>query len=304
MKLNIKNKDVTSKYRYLSILCVLLIFFLAICNTSYASDDDEKNNLRVKLIEHDKTKYRDELEYDGNNIVLDVVIENIPNNFGYSERSDDKDGGCKGVDLLMNYSTEYLKPVSFNWSEDFKDTKLKRYEMKDGKLDLSISFEDLVTKDFIMGTITYTPIKKGETELTMGGDITSNYGQSYNGNNPYYKDIEKLEISGRYPSITYYDLKLDIKKESNYTGETKTTEKTDDDTANMGGSDPSNLNIRVNQGQPVIHVKEINVSQIEPKISVNLDTETVFDVKLVVLAIVIGLISGVAFGLFSRIGGK
>ncbi|MCS3901353.1 hypothetical protein [Methanococcus voltae] len=304
MKLNLKNYGINGKNKYF-ILCILLVFFLATCNIAPASsDDDEKDNLRVKLIEHDKTKYREELEYDGTNIVLDVVVENIPTNLGYSERSDEKDGGCKGLDVLMNYSEEYLKPVSFNWSEDFKDTKLKRYKMEDGKLDLSISFEDVVEKDFILGTIIYTPIKAGETELTMGGDITSNYGLSYNGNNPYYKDIEKVEIAGRYPSINYYDLKLDIKKEANYTGETKTTEKVDESSQNTDMADSSSLNIRVNQGETVVHVQEINVSQIEPKISVNVDTETVFDIKLVFLAIGMGLISGVAFGLFSRFGGK
>lgn len=152
MKDNFHNYFFNIKFKH---ILLFTLFFSIFLNDNYASDI-----VVVKL-------NPDYVKTHGDPVYFNISLENIPprESLGMPTSSNDptiKDGGCGGVDIYINYSNEYLGPIGFNWSDEFKDVKVKEYKFENGTFYLSILFENPQEGNICLGTLTFSPIKKVE----------------------------------------------------------------------------------------------------------------------------------------------
>ena len=152
MRDNSYNYFFTIKFKY---ILLFTLFFSIFLSDNYALD-----NVVVKL-NPDYTKAY------GDPVYFNISLENIPprESLGMPSLYTDpeiKDGGCGGVDIYVNYSEDYLKPIGFNWGDEFKDVKLKEYGFENGTFYLRILFENPQEVNICLGNLTFSPIKKVE----------------------------------------------------------------------------------------------------------------------------------------------
>ncbi len=298
--MNILNINI-NKFIIINIL-ILLSFFMITEN--FAVD-----NIVVKLT----PEY---IESNGNLINFNITIENIPpkESLGtpkaYSD-SNINDGGCQGVDIYINYSEDYLSPVGFNWSEICQESKIKEYKFENGVFYLSIMFNNIYDDNILnIGTITFNPIKSGETNLNLTGKVSSEWGIKYFNSNKYYINYGlPSQYSEPYPNTLFYGATVNIKEVGNYSGNVSLNDELKEDDNLLTNSPQTQLttiinkvNVTVSQKTPEVIVKEINISENEPNITVIVNTEnkTNIDYSLLLSVFISSIICGSLFGLIYR----
>ncbi|WP_421077528.1 hypothetical protein Mjas_07395 [Methanothermococcus sp. Ax23] len=279
---------------------LIIPIFLILFTENFALDD-----IIVKLTP-------DNIETNGDLVNFNITVENIPpkESLGmpssYSD-SEIKDGGCQGVDICINYSKDYLSPIGFNWSDKCKDVKIKEYKFEDGIFYLSIMFDEIIYDNTInLGTITFNPIKKGETNLNVSGKVSSEWGVKYDSDNMYWRNYgETSQYKEPYPNTKFYGATVNIKEIGNYTGSANLNGELNDNIVSSSSSSSTiinNVNVITNQSVPEIIVKEINISEEKPNITViiNTDGKNGLDYNLLASIFVGGIFSGITFGLLFR----
>ena len=291
---------------YIFILLFFLFFLISLINI-YGLDSV------VMKLDPDYVKTHGEPVY------FNVYVENIPprESLGTPTSYNDpeiKDGGCGGVDVYINYSEEYLKPLGFNWSEEFKDVKIKEYRFENGTFYLSILFENPQEGNICLGTLTFSPIKKGRTTLNLSGVVSSEWGVVYSSKSRYYIDYGKeSQRFGYYPDTEFYGATVVIEGESNYTNYSTKLEETLNESDILGEESPTytgkvinrainNITIITNQDTPKVVVKEINISE-RPNITIIVHTSETLDHRLLIYTFLGSIISGVLFGIIMRLMG-
>jgi hypothetical protein len=254
----------------------------------------------------------DNIETSGDLVNFNITVENIPpkESLGVPSSYTDpeiKDGGCQGVDIYINYSKDYLSPIGFNWSDKCKDVKIKEYKFEDGIFYLSIMFNEIIYDNTVnLGTITFNPIKKGETTLNVSGKVSSEWGIKYDEDNKYWRNYgETSQYKEPYPDTKFYGATVNIKEIGNYTGSTSLSGELNE---NAISSSPSSstiinkVNVIANQNAPEIVVKEINISEEKPNITIiiNTDGKNGLDYNLLISIFVGSILSGITFGLLFR----
>lgn len=262
----------------------------------------------------------DYVKSDGDPVYLNISVENIPprGSLGMPSIYTDPeivDGGCLGVDIYVNYSDEYLKPVRFRWNDEFKDVKIKEYKFENRSFYLSISFQNPKEGSIYLGTLIFNPIKKGETKLNISGVVSSEWGVEYSKKNKYYIDYGKeSQCINYYPDTEYYGATVVIEEEGNYTNQsTKLEEILDGDNIPDGGNLEyrgevvhriiNNITVITNQDIPEVIVEEINISEGIPNITVIVNTSEVLDHRLLIYIFIGSLLSGIIFGIIMRLIG-
>jgi hypothetical protein len=298
-----------------------LLFFNCICESDagalYKEIYYEGGDVILKL-EPEKVETKGEL------IKINITVENIPpkdsleawcSSYSINEMGGNSymlDGGLGGVQIYLNYSTEYLEPIGFNWSDLCKSCKSKEYEFKDGRFSLNIQFDEDIFKDrVVIGTLIFNPKKEGKTYINFlnkylkGRDViyktalSSAEGRWYDG---HYENYDKNSKWYRfyYPNTTFKGCEVIIKGigKENITKNLK-----EELEIGSGGITKiiNKVNIVANQKTPKVIVKEINVSEIEPNISIVLNVEhDGIDFKLLGMLFVVSLIGGAIFGTLGR----
>ena len=253
------------------------LFFLIMLNLVSGS-----NNVVLKLIP-------EEIETNGSLVMINITVENIPPKDSL-KHGDKKDGGLGGLDIYVNYSPEYLDAVEFKWSDTCKNEDMKSYEFKNGEFFLTILFsEDITDSKITVGTLIFNPKKIGETEVNIENKsiVSSIQGHHYDG-------------TDLYPNTIFKGCRVIIKGvgEENVTKHLKEEYKGD-----SGGANKiiNKVTVITNQTAPKIIVKEINISQIEPNISLNLKVDyNGIDIKLFSLIFIVSAIGGIIFGHFNK----
>ncbi|AEH07207.1 hypothetical protein [Methanothermococcus okinawensis] len=279
-------------------LLIIPLLFLMLISENFALND-----VVIKLTP-------DNIETDGNLVKFNITVENIPpkESLGMPSGYDDskiKDGGCQGVDICINYSNDYLSPIGFNWSDKYKDVKIKEYHFENGTFFLSIMFDEPIYDSSInLGTIVFNPIKKGKTNLNVSGKVSSEYGIKYDSHNQYYIDYGgKSGSKVPYPDTKFYGATVNIKKTGNYTGSTNLNGELNENTVSSSSSTTINkINIITNQSMPEIIVKEVNISEEKPNITViiNSDGKSSLNYNLLISIFIGSILSGIIFGLIFR----
>jgi len=255
----------------------------------------------------------------GEPVYFKISVENIPprGSLGMPDLENDpdiKDGGCGGVEVYVNYSEEYLKPLGFNWSEEFKNIKIKEYRFENGTFFLSIFFANNTQEGSIyLGTLTFSPIKKGRTTLNLSGAVSSEWGVPYSSKKRYYIDYGKRsQRIEYYPDTEFYGATVVIEGEGNYTNHSTKLEETFDESDVLdeeslkyrGNFIPriiNNITVIANQDMPKVIVKEINISEEKPNITVIVNTSEVLDYKLLIYTFLGSLLSGALFGVIMKL---
>ncbi|MBW9220681.1 hypothetical protein KKP91_00470 [Methanothermococcus sp. SCGC AD-155-M21] len=297
------------KFKY---IILFTLFFSIFLNDNYALD-----SVVVKL-------NPDYIKTHGDPVYFNISLENIPprKSLGmpsiYSD-SEIRDGGCLGADIYVNYPNEYLGSIGFNWSDEFKEVKLKEYKFENGTFYLSISFDSPVEGNICLGTLTFSPIKKGRTTLNLSGVVSSECGMAYSSKSRYYIDYGKASQSiGYYPDTEYCGATVVIEGGGNYTNHSTKLEETLNESdilssskeaskesstyvpSNIINKITNNITISTNQSIPKVIVKEINLSE-RPNITVIINTSEVLDYRLLIYTFLGSLLSGVLFGVIMRL---
>ncbi|WP_052326903.1 hypothetical protein [Methanocaldococcus villosus] len=195
------------------------------------------------------------------------------------------------VDLYINYSPEFLDPVTFNWSDICKNQKIKEFKFNNGSFYLSILFDNPIYEDFILGTLTFVPKKVGITYINISGVVSSKEGLKYDGYN--YNGV-------KYPKTLFYGSEIIIKKSINYSGEKKLNESITNIYQTSSNIINVNVNITANQKSPKIIIKEINISETKPNITIFIKEEDNLDIKLLFCVFLGSILSGVVFGIIIK----
>jgi hypothetical protein len=226
----------------------------------------------------------EKVETEGDLVKINITIDNIPPEDSLN-KDDKPDGGLGGLDIYINYSPEYLEAVRFDWSDVCEEEDVKSYEFKDGEFFLTIMFNEGITDEkLVVGTLVFNPKKTGEIEVTFENKsvISSIQGKRYDGFESY-------------PKTTFKGCKVTIKG----VGESNVTKnlKEEYDEAEKASKIINKITVVTNQTPPKVIVKEINVSEIEPNVSINLkvDYEGI-DVKLLCVMFIVSLVGGIVFG--------
>ena len=303
----------------ISLLFLTTLLLLTTCNYAayYVRVPYTGGDVVLKL-EPEKVETKGEL------IKINITIENIPpkDSFKVEDKSTDSsayllDGGLGGVQIYLNYSPEYLDAVEFNWSDLCKNTKSKEYEFKDGKFYLNIQFsEDIFEDNIIIGTLIFNPKKEGKTYIDFLNEnigdptvehktvLSSSEGRWYDGQETaesVYIAEDKQEYKIDHPNTVFKGCEVIIKG----TGEENVSKNLKDEfEASSGGTTNiiNKINVIANQKTPKVIVEEINVSEIEPNVSVvlNVDYDEGIDFKLLGMIFVVSLIGGAMFGFLGR----
>ncbi|XRP96552.1 hypothetical protein ACO3UB_06275 [Methanocaldococcus sp. 16A] len=257
-------------------LISIISIFLDIC---YAED------VYVKLIP-------EEVISNGEIIKFNITIENLPK-IGDLYHDNSEDGGCRGVDIYINYPPEYLKPYGFNWSEICKNEKLKFYEFKDGAFNLSISFNNPIEEDFCIGEIMFIPIKEGETQLNLSGSVSSALGYRYGSGESYFD--KSTNTFKEYPNIKFFGAKVIIKGIGNVTNTTTMKLKEDvEDVETSSSTIVNRIYITPKVKEPEVIVKEINITEYHPVVNVVVEKKSSF--KFLGFNLLSGVLAGILFG--------
>ncbi len=281
-------------------LLFIFIFFILFAE-NYALDD-----VVVKLIPNN-------IETDGDLVSFNITIENIPpkESLGIpltSTNSEEKDGGCQGADIYINYSEDYLAPIGFNWSDKCKDSKIKKYKFENGVFYLSIMLDNAIYDNTLtLGTITFNPIKKGKTTLNITGVVSSECGIRYDDDNEYYVNYGTPSLhTEQYPDTKFYGATVIIKKAGKNTSSANLNEELDESTVLSSSSSSStiinNITVIANQNIPKVIVKEVNISETEPNITLIINTteKNGFDYTLLVSIFIGSIFSGIVFGILTK----
>ena len=251
------------------------------------------------------------VETYGEPVYFKIYVENIPprGSLGVPDLYNDAskiDGGCGGVDITVNYSPEYLKPLEFNWSEEFKDIKLKEYRFENGTFYLSILFSNSPKEGNIyLGTLAFIPIKEGETTLNISGVVSSEHGIKYSSKNRYYIDYGKAsQRIAYYPDTKFQGATVVIKGVSNYTNYSTRLEGTFNESDVLDEHSEfkgkilckiiNNITVTPNFNTPEVVVKEVDIVEKSPNITLVINTSV--DYRLLIFTFLGSLISGVLFG--------
>ncbi len=306
--MNIGTKNTCNNKKLFSFLKLLLFIFLMInLNSSFALD-----NLILKL-EPKK------VITNGTPIYFNITLTNIPPKGSlkvpdsYKDNAGEADGGCSGIDLYINYSSKYLKPSGFNWSEVCNDADIKEYSFKEGQFKLSITLNDAYYGDTLsIGKISFVPTREGNATLNISGVVSSGNGVKYDGINEYR--IGKSYNYAKYPKVVFKGAEVIITKgnnninisleELNKKGSLNSSSNYDTNTNSIKviANVINNINISVNKKSPKIIIKEINSTEYEPNISVtvNIKNDGKLDYGFIVSLFVGSLISGALFGFMFR----
>ncbi|XRO75124.1 hypothetical protein ACO3TA_07015 [Methanocaldococcus sp. 28A] len=269
-----------SKYLVFSLLA-----FIFLLNISYG------DNIYVKLVPN-------EVITNGSIIKFNITVENIPKVGDIKYSDGEEDGGCRGVQININYSPDYLKPYGFNWSSLCnKEGMLKSYDFKNGTFSLKIVFKNPIEEDFSIGEIMFVPIKEGETQLNISGSISSALGYAYNGINSY-EEYQTLQWK-KYPSTEFFGAKVIIKGIGSLTNISIQNLKEED--VSLGTTSPSTIVNRIyitpNVNGPEVIVKEINVTEYQPVVKIIVEKKVNSNnIETDILYLVFGVIVGVIFG--------
>jgi len=261
----------------------------------------------------------DYVETYGEPVYFNVCVENIPprGSLGMPDLYGDPsmiDGGCEGVDITVNYCPEYLKPLGFNWSEEFKDIKMKEYKFENGTFFLTISFfkNNPQEGNIILGTLSFGPIKKGKTTLNISGVVSSELGVKYSSKSRYYIDYGKSsQRIAYYPDTKFQGAVVVIKEVNNYTNYSSKLEETinerdilEEESSTYGGrvifNIINNITVHPNLDAPKVIVKEINISGGKPNITVIINTSESLDYKMLIFTFICSLLSGALFGIIIK----
>jgi hypothetical protein len=304
-------------------LFFLLIFF---SNIQWSFSDIIYNGGEVVL-----KLSPEKVETNGELVKINITVENIPpkDSLKSNDISNSQDylpdGGLGGVQVYLNYSPEYLEAVGFNWSDACKDDKLKEYEFKDGKFWLNINFDEpIFDNSFVVGTLIFNPKKNGITHVDFLNVInstdknkldvddnnrsclSSKVGRVYDHHGENINIIsngKKISDDFIYPDTLFKGCTVIIKGigKENITKNLKDEFK---ETASTGASTIiNNVNVIATQKNPKIIVKKLNVSEIEPNVSVvlNVNYDKSMDYKLLGILFIISSICGVIFGFLSNL---
>ncbi len=277
-------------YRY---IIYFLIPMFILLNVVYSED------IYVRLIP-------EEVVSEGNIIKFNISIENIPKVGDIKYYDGTEDGGCKGVDIYINYSPDYLKPYGFNWSDICKNEKIKSYEFKNGTFVLSILFNKPIEENFYIGEIMFIPTKKGETYVNISGVISSALGIKYDGIQDYYDYYTKT--FKKYPKTKFFGAKVII-KEINETNLTNTSLKLSEtieekNFENIKSTSTSNIINRIyinpQVRKPEVIVKEINITEYRPIVKIIVNKKNDYDISNLFFGIILGIIFGFIFSKFKK----
>ena len=288
--------------------CILYvsILFLFLAHI-YALD-----NIVVKLVPNKVKTY-------GEPIYFNISIENIPprGSLGMPDLYNDpstKDGGCGGVDIYLNYSPEYLRPLGFNWSEEVKDIiYLKMYKFENGTFILRVLFnkENPPEGNMCLGTLSFVPVKKGTTTLNLSGTVSSEYGIVYCNKSRYYVNYgtpsQRIEF---YPNTEFYGATVIIEEVGNYTNYSTKLEETFNESdiiskeiskysGNIVCKVVNNITVVANPDNPRVIVKEVKITE-SPNITLMIKTPEI-DFRLLIYTFICSLLSGVLFGVFIKL---
>lgn len=146
--------------------------------------------------------------------------------------------------------------------------------------------------------------------------VSSEWGVVYSSKSRYYIDYGKeSQRFGYYPDTEYYGATVVIEGEGNYTNYSTKLEETLNESDILGeeyrGSSGhicnvfnkivNNITITSNQDIPKVTVKEINLSEGKPNITIIINTSEVLDYRLFIYTFLGSLLSGVLFGLIIKL---
>ncbi|MBA2853518.1 hypothetical protein HNP89_001494 [Methanococcus maripaludis] len=276
-----------NKYIFFSIFLMFLMF-----SENFASDD-----LILKLTP-------EETKTDGELLYFNITVENIPPENSLDEGNDgsnlaeyEKDGGCAAVDVFINYSTDILEPIEFNWSETCIDMDWKEYQFEDGEFYLSITFDETVYDDQVLiGTVVFNPIAESATELELSGCLASNLGSQYNEGKRTADTDDERTTRVEYPETEFYGSEIDVNGVGSYEGSTS-LEGTFEETPEVTGSNVVyNINVIPNQQEPEVIVKKVDVEEISPNITVIVQNDGGINPVLLISIFLGSILSGAVFG--------
>ncbi|AEK19700.1 hypothetical protein [Methanococcus maripaludis] len=276
-----------NKYIFFSIFLMFLMF-----SENFASD-----NLILKLTP-------EETKTDGELLYFNITVENIPPENSLDEGYDgsnlaeyEKDGGCAAVDVFINYSTDILGPVEFNWSETCMEMDWKEYQFEDGEFYLSITFDETLYDDsLLIGTVVFNPIAESATELELSGCLASNLGSQYNGGKRTADTDDERTTRVEYPETEFYGSEIKVNGVGSYEGSTS-LEGTFEETPEVTGSNVVyNINVVPNQQEPEVIVKKVDVEEISPNITVIVQNDGGINPVLLISIFLGSILSGAVFG--------
>ncbi|WP_456372788.1 hypothetical protein [Methanocaldococcus sp.] len=265
---------------------ILFLFFVFILNISYG------DSVYVKLVPN-------EVVTNGSIVKFNITVENIPKIGDIKYSDGEEDGGCRGVQININYSPDYLKPYGFNWSSLCnKEGMLKYYDFKNGTFSLKIVFKKPIEEDFCIGEIMFVPIKEGETQLNISGVVSSALGYAYNGIQTY-EEYQTLQLK-RYPTTEFFGAKVIIKGVKNISNISTQNLKEESESLGTISSYSTIINriyITPNINKPEVIVKEINVTEYQPVVKIIVEKKIDFNnIETDILYLVSGVLIGVIFG--------
>ena len=282
------------------------ILFFTIVSPSYAQDD--------VILKFEP----EEIETSGDIIKLNISVENIPPKDSIktskSISENNLDGRIQGIQIYFEYPEEYTEPIGFNWSDDCKDEQIKSYEFENGKFTLDIMFDEPKYNDkLIIGTLLFNPKKEGKLTLNFSTNkeeekyttISSEHGMEYNGNR-VSDDTEKGVEYYYYPNSIFKSCEITINGIGSENISKKLSEDTSGEISSFTSGAPkiiNEINIYTNNSEPTVLVKNVNISEIEPNVSVvlNVNNNRSIDYKLLTTIFLVSLVSGAAFRLTSKI---
>ncbi|UXM85203.1 hypothetical protein [Methanococcus aeolicus] len=284
----------------------ILFFTFVILSPSYAQGD---------LI----LKFEPEnMETSGKIIKLNISVENIPpkDSIETSESisKNNLDGGISGMQLYFEYPEENIEPIGFNWSEDYKDEQIKSYNFENGKFSLNIMFNEPKYDDkLIIGTVLFNPKKEGKITLNFSTNkeedkdtaLVSEYGGGYSGDKISIYSEKGVEYS-YYPNTIFKSCEITINGIGSENISKKLSEDTSGEVSSYTGGAPkiiNEINIYPNSSEPTVLVKEVNISEIEPNVSVvlSVNNKVYKDYTFLTAIFLVSLVSGAAFRLTSKI---
>jgi hypothetical protein len=261
------------------------------------SENFASDNLILKLTP-------EETKTDGELLYFNITVENIPPENSLDEGYDgsnlaeyEKDGGCAAVDVFINYSTDILGPVEFNWSETCMEMDWKEYQFEDGEFYLSITFDETLYDDSIfIGTVVFNPIAESTTELELSGCLASNLGSQYNGGKRTADTDDERTTRVEYPETEFYGSEIKVNGVGSYEGSTS-LEGTFEETPEVTGSNVVyNINVVPNQQEPEVIVKKVDVEEISPNITVIVQNDGGINPVLLISIFLGSILSGAVFG--------
>ncbi|ABR54044.1 hypothetical protein Mevan_0133 [Methanococcus vannielii SB] len=274
-------------------ILTLFFFIFAIFSQNFALD-----NLILKIDPNT-------IETNGELLYFNISVENIPQKGGIYSGMDgstvideELDGGLGALDVHIDFSTENLQPIEFNWSENCKNEKWKEFKFENGNFYLSITFDETRYEDSVfIGTIVFSPKKESNTELSLSGTTSSDLGYGYS-------KISRIANTKTgttrliYPDTEFKGSEIIINGVKEYGGSTKLEDTFDDSkiASSSGSNVVYNIQVIPNQKEPEIIIKEVYIEEISPNITIIVKNNGSINPFLLLSIFFGSIISGAVFG--------